>query len=45
MIRGIDHLVIAVPEPFEAVLRAPWGRDGPLDAHRTGGARLVLQPT
>ena len=37
MIRGIDHLVIAVPDleqwvarrgasPFEAVLRAPWGR-------------------
>ena len=30
--------------PFEAVLRAPAGRFGPLDAQRTGGARLVLQP-
>jgi catechol 2,3-dioxygenase-like lactoylglutathione lyase family enzyme len=31
--------------PFEAVLRAPSGRFGPLDGHRTGGARLVLQTT
>jgi hypothetical protein len=32
------------PGPFEALLRVPGGRFGPLDAHRTGGARLVLQP-
>lgn len=31
--------------PFDATLITRSGRFGPLDAHRSGGARLVLMPT